>query len=199
MKFTVETEILTRRKTTVTAHMPFAIFEDAKAKETRCKENLAGKKEPLDPCNQSASSKEKQAGENGKEDEDPFKEFFLQQADEMMQVPHSFMHRFDVFLNYAIHFRARNSLVRWIEQEKAWHVAIDDIKKTKSFLRMFKSYDTFKKGLERHEWKYMDNRKEKDKDYEGFEHVVNKEVKLVRPKKKPKEKNSRPNFKKCSV
>jgi hypothetical protein len=192
MQFTVETEILTRRKTTVTAHMPLEIFEDAKAKETRCKENLAGKKEPLDPYNESASSKEKQAGENEpllsrKEDEDPFKEFFLQQAGE--KVPYRFMYRLDVFLNYAIHFRASNKLVRWIDQEKAWHVLID-IRKTKSFLRMFTSYDTFKKALDRHEWKYMDNMEDKEKDYEGYEHTGNKAVKLVRPKKKPKAKNS---------
>jgi hypothetical protein len=114
----------------------------------------------------------------------------LQQAGE--KVPYGFMYRLDVFLNYAIHFRARNSLVRWIDHEKAWHVAIDDIKKTKSFLRMFSSYDTFKKGLERHEWEYKYNKEEeeKEKDYEGFEHMGNKAVKLVRPKNKPKAKNS---------
>jgi hypothetical protein len=192
-QYTVETETWTKRKTTVSAHMPLAIFED-NAKETRCKENLAGKKEPLDPYNESASSKEKQAGENEpllSREEDPFKEFFIvkkQEAGEMMQVPLHFIDRLDIFLNYVIHYRASNNLVKWIEHEKAWHVLINDIRKTKSFLRMFSSYDTFQKALERHGWKYMYNKEEKDKDYQGYEHVVNKAVKLVRRKDKPKEK-----------
>jgi hypothetical protein len=207
MKFIVETETSTKTK--------IIVFEDAK-------HNKVGQKELLDQMEEHVQSsrckekqtvekmllgmkeQEKQAGENepllGRK-EDPFKKLASnKEQKELVDLP--FLHRLDIFLNYVIHFNASNKLATRIENKETWIIQLDGIKIMESFIYLFSSYDYFLRCLKDCEWTgYTRNIEE---GYDGYEHNVNKTVKLVRPrnKHKPKDDNnvknnhskSKPNF-----